>query len=94
MATAVFLDWPGLTPEQYDQLREVVGWERDKPEGGVLHAATFYSDGARIFDVWDSEEAFQNFVQERIMPGVQQVGLQAEPSVQTYPVHALFTPGL
>jgi hypothetical protein len=42
---------------------------RDKPAKGLIcHLATDTSDGVRIYDVWESEEDFQQFAQERIIP--------------------------
>jgi hypothetical protein len=93
MAVAVQAVWPGVTAEQYDQLRDVVGWEREVPPGAILHVASFSPEGARIFDVWESEGAVQRFIEERVMPGAQQVGIPGAPEVQFHPVHALFTPG-
>ncbi len=94
MAVAMFMEWAGITPEQYDQTRDLVGWERQTPEGAILHIATFGPEGARVVDVWETEAAFQRFVEERLMPGVQQLGIPGQPNVQFSPVHALFTPGL
>jgi hypothetical protein len=93
MAVAVHVVWPGFTAEQYDQLRDVVGWEREVPQDCILHLASFSPEGAHIIDVWESEEAVQRFIEERVMPGAQQVGIPGAPEVQFHPVHALFTPG-
>ena len=84
--------WEGVTPEQYDQVREAVGWERDEPKGGVLHTASFDKSGMTVTDVWESADDFQAFVDQRLMPGVKQVGVPGEPQVQVSPLHALFTP--
>ncbi len=92
MAVAMHMEWPGATAEQYDRLRERVNWEHEPPEGAVLHLASFTPEGARIVDVWESEEAFNRFLRDRLMPGVEEVGIQGEPRVQFYLVHALFTP--
>jgi hypothetical protein len=45
-----------------------------------------------VTDVWESPEDFQRFVQTRLMPGVQQLGIQGEPKVELHPAHALFAP--
>ena len=92
MAVAIQGVWPGFTAEQYDQLRDVVGWEREVPPGLILHVASFSPERAHIFDVWESEEAAQRFFEDRLMPGAQQVGIPGAPEGQFYPVHALFTP--
>jgi hypothetical protein len=98
-AIGMSMDWSGVTSEQYDRLREVVDWERDVPEGAILHVATFDSEGLHVFDVWESkedskEDFFQRFRDKRLMPGAQEAGIKGQPQVHTRPVHALFTPGL
>jgi hypothetical protein len=84
--------WTGVTPEQYEEARGIVNWEGDVPDGAVLHVAYFDSDGIRVTDVWESEEQFNRFVESRLMPGVQQVGIQGQPDVEFYPLQNLFNP--
>ena len=94
MAIAMHMHWPGVDADQYDRLKDHVGWEREAPQGGILHVTSFSPQGAHIVDVWESQEAFQRFSEDRPMPGVQELGIQGEPDVQFYPVHDLFTPGV
>ena len=94
MATAMFMEWPGVTSQQYDEVRKLVNWEGETPDGAVLHVATFDAEGAHIVDVWDSEDAFNGFMEQRLAAGIQKVGLQGQPDVEFRPVHALFTPGV
>lgn len=93
MAIMMIMTWEDVTPEHYDQLREVVRWETDVPQGGIYHVAAFDDSGIRITDVWESAEDFERFAEQRLMPGVQQLGLPGEPAVEIYPVHAVFAPG-
>ena len=41
MATVIMQTWDGMTPDQYDTLRETVGWDRDVPAGMRFHVASF-----------------------------------------------------
>jgi hypothetical protein len=82
--------WTGVTPEQYEQAREVVNWEGDVPDGAVLHVAAHDGDGIRVTDVWESEDHFNRFVESRLMPGVQQIGIQGQPEVEFLPVQNVF----
>jgi hypothetical protein len=84
--------WRGVTPEQYDKAREIVNWEGDPADGGLFHVAGFDGDGLRVTDVWESEEHFQSFVESRLMPGVQEVGIDGQPEVEFFPVHAIWNP--
>jgi hypothetical protein len=93
MPVSMSMRWPGVTKEQYDEARRVINWEGDKPDGGIFHVAWFDADGLRVNDVWASAEQFQRFVDERMMPGVQQVGIDGEPQVEVAEAHAVFAPG-
>ena len=52
MAVAVMVEWPGVTPEQYDEARKLVGWELEPPDGGIFHAARFADLKLYVGDVW------------------------------------------
>ena len=92
MAVVMFMEWDGVTLEQYEAVRKLVNWEGNPPEGGMFHVAAIIDKGLRVTDLWQSAEAFQSFVEKRLMPGVQQLGIPGQPRVEIYPVHALFTP--
>jgi hypothetical protein len=92
MQTVMLMRWAGVTPEQYEEARSVINWEGDVPDGAVLHVAGFDGDDLRVTDVWESQEHFQRFTEERLMPGVQQIGIAGEPEVRFYPVQNIFNP--
>jgi hypothetical protein len=63
----------GVTTEQYDRINSEGGISADNlPEGLVAHYASQTDDGMRIFDVWDSRENFDAFMQQ-LMPTLQNV---------------------
>jgi hypothetical protein len=92
MSVVMIMKWQGVTKEQYHAVRKLVNWEGNLPVGGQFHIAAFDAEGARITDLWESAETFNNFVINRLNPGVEQIGLQGQPEVEIYPVEALFTP--
>ena len=92
MPVVMNMRWMGVTPEQYDGIRQLVDWEGNQPPGGMHHVAWFDSAGLRVVDLWETADAFQQFVDERLMPGVAQVGIQGEPEVEIQPVHAIYAP--
>jgi hypothetical protein len=92
MPVVMRMEWPEVSAEQYDQARELVGWERDAPKGAIFHVSFFDEGGFKVVDVWDSEADFQAFVDERLMPGIAQVGIEGEPRVTFTPAHAVFNP--
>jgi len=93
MAIMMRMVWDGVTPEQYEAARKLVNWEGDVPAGAIYHVSAFGDGALHVTDVWDSAEAFQAFVDRRLMPGVQQLGIQGQPRVEIYPAHATFAPG-
>lgn len=87
MAIRMRMRWDGVTADLYDEARRVVKWDTDPAEGGLLHEAWFVGDQLNVCDVWESAEAFNAFVETRLMPGVAQVGIQGQPEVEVLPVH-------
>ena len=58
----------------YDAIAERLNAKADPPDGVIVHTAGFTGDGRfRIFDVWESREHLQRFLEERLMPIVREV---------------------
>ena len=93
MATIMMMHWPEVTEEQYEAARKQVNWERDAPNGGKLHVAWF-DQGLRVLDLWDSAQDFQQFVEQRLGPVTQQLGLKTQPKVDFKETHAIFAPNV
>ena len=92
MAVVMRMEWPEITPEQYEEARKVVHWESDAPQGAIFHVAFFDDDGFKVLDVWESEEDFQSFAENRLMPGLEPLGFEGEPKVTFTPAQAYFNP--
>ena len=92
MPIVMNMEWPGVTRAQYDQTLALVRWETETPMGAKFHVASFDDKGLRVTDVWDSAEDFNRFVEPRLMPGVQQVGIVGQPEVEIIEVHRIFAP--
>src|SRR5579871_2091004 len=93
MAIMMIMEWDGVTPADYDRVRALVNWEGNVPPGALYHVAAYDGQKLRITDTWDSAEQFQAFVDQRLMAGVKQAGVNVEPKVEVLPVHAIFAPG-
>jgi hypothetical protein len=94
VATIMLMHWREATPDQYDQAREKVGWDRNVPTGAKLHVSGFGDDGLHVTDVWESEQAFNTFMEQRLAPVVQEIGIQGQPDVKFFPVRGVFVPAL
>jgi hypothetical protein len=89
MTAVIMQKWAGFSPEQYDAVRDLVGWDRTTPDGMRLHVATFDSGALTMTDVWDSEAQFMTFVQTQIMPAVTQLGIAGQPEIAISPLYEL-----
>lgn len=89
MAVILQIRWEGVTPRQYDDLSSQLGWESDPPEGGIFHAAWFENDGLHVFDVWESREHFDRFLDERLMPHLPGDMPRNRPNLDFRPLHAM-----
>ena len=94
MAIVMNMRWEGVTPEQYEQAREQVGWEQRRPEGGIIHIASFTAEGLRVTDIWETADDFNRFVATRLMPVVQEIGIEGEPDVTISDLQAVWNPGV
>jgi len=95
LAVVMFMRWTGVTPEQYDTVRDTVGWEEAAPAGSQVHVARFDDEALNVTDVWDPEEAFQTFFAERLAPAVEKAGITGQPESEFRALHRRFvTPGV
>lgn len=92
MAVVAHVILPGVTKEQYDQVRAEVGWLEEPPVGGLSHVTGWEGGDCHNVDAWESEEAFNNFGAERLGPGMAKAGVQVEPQVTFHPAHEVFMP--
>jgi hypothetical protein len=90
MAVGVFMEFPGVTWEQYEQLVQDLGLS-GPPEGMLTHVCGPTSDGGwRMVDVWESQEAFERFANELLIPRAQAHGFP-QPSKREFfePFHVM-----
>ena len=92
MAVVAHVVLPGVTKEQYDQVREAVGWLAEPPVGGISHLTWWEGRDCHNVDAWESEEAFNKFGGERLGPSMAKVCVQVEPQVTFHPAHEVYAP--
>ncbi len=90
MAFAMYMHWPGLTSDQYDAVMAKLGLDGNPPAGGVLHMATATDEGVEICEIWQTEQAFNGFLEQRLLPVVSELGITGEPEVRIVRLHNLF----
>jgi hypothetical protein len=76
-----------LTLADYEKVRKEANWEGAPATGGILHMVGFDKQGhLHVTDIWNSEEEFQAFVQNRLGPAFGKLKLNP-PDAVTYPLH-------
>jgi hypothetical protein len=77
--------FPGLTERQYDQVwNELRRAGHATPSGLIHHVSVFQDNNCLVFDIWESQEAFDRFG-KILMPILYKVGID-EPKPKITPV--------
>ena len=89
MAVAVEMSFRGATMEQYDQILHKMGLtpKGGTPPGALFHWVAEGDGGMRVVDVWESQEQFDQFAQEKIGPYSAEVGITEQPEMRVYEIH-------
>ena len=89
MAVGVIFRGPDVTEEQFHQVRAQLETAIDPPPGRLWHAAGVHGQGLHVMEVWDSEEAAQQFFDDRLSRAMQDANMTAErdvfPLISTLP---------
>jgi hypothetical protein len=93
MAYAIVHQFPGGTKEQYEaSIGAVHPSDGGLPDGQIFHAAGPSEGGWTITAVHESQESWERFRDDILMPKMQagiQGGFQAPPHETAFPVHNL-----
>jgi hypothetical protein len=94
MTVVSTLDVTGLTAPEYRAVMDELGVEK-RPEGGIyLHMTTPIEVGFRVVEVWDEKEGFDRFVEHRLAPANEALGLDRATEIKVTPLHNFFAPRL
>jgi hypothetical protein len=94
MTVVTTLDVNGLAAPEYRAVLDELGVET-RPEPGIfLHITTPIESGFRIIEIWDEKSGFDRFVETRLVPANEAVGLQRETAITVTPLHNFFGPRL
>lgn len=81
MAVWFSLELP-MSEQQADAILRELGLT-DRPAPGQIFHVEGTADGSiRVVDVWESEQAFGQFFQERLRPALQRAGVQVPEGMQ------------
>jgi hypothetical protein len=91
MAIARVFEGHGWTPEQYDALMAKLDVGGKTAPGVLFHWVTKTDDGMRATDVYESRDAADGLVRDRIGPAAAELGLPL-PEITEYDVYSFLTP--
>ena len=94
MAVGMLLAGEGVTKDVYAALTEKMFGnypmrEDQSPEGLLVHPAGESPDGWSIYDIWESQEKFEQFMASTIGPAAAELGADAPPKPQYFPIEIL-----
>ena len=91
MAVAVISEVPQGNLDMYDAVnRKIDETGGENQEGHIFHCVgAMEGGGFRVFDVWESQDQFEKFVQETLGPAIDEVtgGQAGEPNRTIYELH-------
>lgn len=86
MALGFFFSPPTMTAEQYDEcIKRLEKAGAGKPVGRQYHCCLRNGNKMQVFDVWESQAAFDKFG-ETLLPILKQIGAESG-QPQVTPVH-------
>jgi heme-degrading monooxygenase HmoA len=79
MAICVVGENPKATAEMYEQVMQRVAQSGEvPPPGAIFQVAGPAESGWRVISVWESREAFERFVEERLRPAWAEAGISPD----------------
>jgi hypothetical protein len=87
MSVVIVNEMPGGSQDLYEQVTNRVMPGGQLPEGCRDHIAGPIDGGWRVITVWESEDKFNQFRNERLIPAIQETGGAVAPEIRTNPVH-------
>jgi hypothetical protein len=93
MAIVIVNEIEGGDQEFYEQINSRVMEGGNLPDGCQLHIAGPWDKGWRVITVWDSEEQFHQFRDEKLIPAIRDAGGEDRiaPNISAQPVYKLIT---
>jgi len=86
------LDVTGLTPEEYRAVVDRMAVESQPSPDIFLHIATTNDGGLRVIEIWDNEDRFQDFLQNRMVPANRALGIDHKATITVKPLLNFFGP--
>ena len=84
MAEGLILEFDGVGREQYDAVNGHLGIDPDSGQGDWPAGLVFHAGGAKpggwvVFEIWESKDAQERFMNERLGRALQEGGITEPP---------------
>jgi quinol monooxygenase YgiN len=85
MPILMLIEVPNTSAADYERVNELANVNVHVPEGLISHTAALDGDTLLVADVWESQQALDTFLRERLGAAIAQVGMEGAP--RFFPVH-------
>jgi hypothetical protein len=92
MAVILFMRVPELTSKRYGDVVAALELDANPPAGMILHVASEAVGAVNIFEVWQTPEAAESYVERRLRPALASNGVKEPLSYRLEPMRNLFSP--
>lgn len=89
MAVLVISDNPGVSAEQHKAINQRLGVATNPPMGALAQLEGPIEGGWRIISLWESREAWDAFLRDRLGPTLSQIGVTTLPKFEVWPVQTM-----
>ena len=94
MAFALFTRVPELDLARYDRMMYELDLDVNPPAGAILHIASEGAGGINVCELWQTREAAESFVEQRLQGTFDRHGVKERVSFRIEPLHNLFAPDM
>lgn len=95
MAVCLVMQFSGMDAPKYDAVMEQLGLMGENPDfapGFISHVVGFQGEVANVVDVWESQQHFERFVEERLRPAFDVLGIASEARIDGFEVYNTMRP--
>jgi len=94
MAVTLIMRIPELDLDRYGRMMGGLGLDANPPAGLVLHVASESVGAVNVLEVWQTPQAAESFVQNRLQEALESQGVKEPLSYRLEPLHNLYAADL
>ncbi len=92
MAVILFMRVPEMNTARYDAMVAELGLDANPPAGLILHSVSEAVGAVNIYEIWQTPEAAESFVERTLRSALASHGVREPLSYRLEDMHNLFTP--